>query len=498
MSKIHKKFVYFTLCAVYPIHANAFIPTIPACLEISSSIMNNMKSSPGNIFSDNNFIKLSNGNAFLCMAPHSHSSFDASIGAQACGSTHTIIKTRNNRISDIIKCNDDFYSIGWNTLPLCNFGPNIKQPKAYYLAFDFGDDRHVLTQNRSPDTFHTRPTFDGHNATVIETLEYDLCRLNINDVCLSPTNNRVFPVGFSASVSYAKATEINPNASAILQTPSYIKTVKMLCINGHGNAIWSQEIKSCIDDYELKNQKCVKKAVTTQPTAPSIPPKEELPQLPAGPKIDTPGATVQNPIGIATPSTPVQPVEQIPQLPQLDNDIEIPDEDILIEDILFENLDANINIAYLDIDGKPCNSKPGAYWNVSEKQCICIDTLNTKWDSTRSACVETEQQHAQRLANEAAKKITNAKTQISQSVSTLQQITTNMDISKWRTSDGKFNTARLASDSIAGVVLGTTGGLITSHIVKKNQLKNGFEDIKCVIGGQTVAAYSDEFSVGIK
>ena len=72
------------------------------------------------------------------------------------------------------------------------------------------------------------------------------------------------------------------------------------------------------------------------------------------------------------------------------------------------------------------------------------------------------------------------------------------NISVWKNADGKFNTARLASDSIAGVVLGTAGGLITSNVVKKNQIENGFEDIKCTIGGQNVAAWGDQFRVGIQ
>lgn len=68
----------------------------------------------------------------------------------------------------------------------------------------------------------------------------------------------------------------------------------------------------------------------------------------------------------------------------------------------------------------------------------------------------------------------------------------------WKNKEGKFNTARLASDSIAGVVLGTAGGLITSSVVKKNQVKAGFEDINCTIGGQKVADWHDEFTVGIQ
>ena len=66
----------------------------------------------------------------------------------------------------------------------------------------------------------------------------------------------------------------------------------------------------------------------------------------------------------------------------------------------------------------------------------------------------------------------------------------------WRDENGEFNTARLASDSIAGIVLGTVGGIVTANLVKKAQVKQGFEDIGCYIGGQSVAGYGDEFNVG--
>ena len=71
-------------------------------------------------------------------------------------------------------------------------------------------------------------------------------------------------------------------------------------------------------------------------------------------------------------------------------------------------------------------------------------------------------------------------------------------VSVWKNADGNFNTARLASDSIAAVVLGTTGALVTSNIVKKNQVSGGFEDVQCTIGGQVVATWGDDFSVGIQ
>ncbi len=69
---------------------------------------------------------------------------------------------------------------------------------------------------------------------------------------------------------------------------------------------------------------------------------------------------------------------------------------------------------------------------------------------------------------------------------------------EWKDENGEFNTARLASDSIAGVVLGTVGGVVTSNIIKKNQIENGFEDLKCTIAGQDVANYGDTFNVSLK
>ena len=80
--------------------------------------------------------------------------------------------------------------------------------------------------------------------------------------------------------------------------------------------------------------------------------------------------------------------------------------------------------------------------------------------------------------------------------SKIKSLTAGFEVSKWKDAEGNFNTARLASDSIAGVVLGTVGGVVTSHLVKKAQVKQGFEDIQCHIGGQSVASYGDEFVVG--
>lgn len=65
--------------------------------------------------------------------------------------------------------------------------------------------------------------------------------------------------------------------------------------------------------------------------------------------------------------------------------------------------------------------------------------------------------------------------------------------SVWKTAAGKFNYHRLIADLSAGVVLGTGGGLLSSHLIKKAQVKEGFEDLQCTIGGQLVGNWGDQF-----
>ena len=83
-------------------------------------------------------------------------------------------------------------------------------------------------------------------------------------------------------------------------------------------------------------------------------------------------------------------------------------------------------------------------------------------------------------------------------MSVLNAFAASADVSEWKNQDGKFNTARLASDATAGVVLGTVGGLVSNKIVKKNQIKRGFDEINCSVGGQIVADWADEFTVGVQ
>ena len=70
--------------------------------------------------------------------------------------------------------------------------------------------------------------------------------------------------------------------------------------------------------------------------------------------------------------------------------------------------------------------------------------------------------------------------------------------SAWKNADGKFNSMRLASDISAGVVLGTVGGVVSGVVIKKKQLEKGFDVLHCSVGGQTIADWGDEFSVGLR
>jgi hypothetical protein len=68
----------------------------------------------------------------------------------------------------------------------------------------------------------------------------------------------------------------------------------------------------------------------------------------------------------------------------------------------------------------------------------------------------------------------------------------------WKDAEGKFNTARLASDLTAGIVLGTVGGVVSGVVIKKKQVEKGFEALHCTVGGQKVSNWGDEFVVGLQ
>lgn len=130
-------------------------------------------------------------------------------------------------------------------------------------------------------------------------------------------------------------------------------------------------------------------------------------------------------------------------------------------------------------DFTKCAGVSGATWDTTGNKCICAsnDKELKDWQ-----CVDTQE--------------TIAKGVINTSFPKFESLVSGLEVNKWKSADGTFNVARLASDSIAGAVLGTASGLITSSVVKKNQVKKGFENVRCVVGNQVVAGYGDEFTVG--
>ena len=156
--------------------------------------------------------------------------------------------------------------------------------------------------------------------------------------------------------------------------------------------------------------------------------------------------------------------DEIPPIPIVLTDIEIDDElaDIPITDLSIEQDDLHID--------------PMEMTEKSSSQVVKITTKNVA------------------ITNQLEEK----ENKILTIVNKLDSISSKFQSSDWKTETGQFNTARLISDSVAGVVLGTVGGLVTSSIVKKSQTKQGFEDLNCVISGQVVAGYGDEFVIEVK
>ena len=70
-------------------------------------------------------------------------------------------------------------------------------------------------------------------------------------------------------------------------------------------------------------------------------------------------------------------------------------------------------------------------------------------------------------------------------------------VSVWKNEEGKFNTARLASDMTAGALLGTVGGVVSGTVIKKKQIKKGFESLQCYVGGKLMAGWGDTFNVDL-
>ncbi len=145
--------------------------------------------------------------------------------------------------------------------------------------------------------------------------------------------------------------------------------------------------------------------------------------------------------------------------------------------------------------GTTCECTNSDMWyNEGRNYCECPDGTNKKGDVCK--CTKDHQVLKGGECVWSDEYLSSLKAEIESKYSGVKSVTSTFEVSKWKDAEGNFNTARLASDSIAGVVLGTVGGVVTAHLVKKAQVKQGFEDIQCHIGGQSVAGYGDGFVVG--
>lgn len=132
---------------------------------------------------------------------------------------------------------------------------------------------------------------------------------------------------------------------------------------------------------------------------------------------------------------------------------------------------------------------------IDNKLYFYHDTYCREWKNIASQ--EYVDDLINNLPNNANTEYVNTLHNIQTSMTTLSAFYAGLERNVWRNEDGKFNTARLVSDATAGVVLGTAGGLISNKLIKKNQIRKGFDGISCYVGGQLVADYGDEFTVGM-
>ncbi|MCL1892297.1 MAG: hypothetical protein FWF97_03360 [Alphaproteobacteria bacterium] len=153
-----------------------------------------------------------------------------------------------------------------------------------------------------------------------------------------------------------------------------------------------------------------------------------------------------------------------------------------------------------DWNGSACVKKPGVQAEEDAQKCRDgggeWDTTNKKCDCSKKGKGYEWNGSKCELTQDAV--VADLTTSISNTFDNLNNTMDSFGRSQWKNAEGKFNTARLISDSVAGAALGTVGGLVTHTIIKKNQLKKGFDGIHCSVDGETVADFGDEFRVGVR
>ncbi len=159
-----------------------------------------------------------------------------------------------------------------------------------------------------------------------------------------------------------------------------------------------------------------------------------------------------------------------------------------------ENKNAN-SVSNIKTETKAGTKKPCTDLDNMDSNCKCI-VVGTVERGGKCVCRDDNQEIKNGKCEWTAKYIAGLESDLDSKFNNLTATIGGFEKNVWRDENGEFNTARLASDSIAGIVLGTVGGIVTANLVKKAQVKQGFEDIGCYIGGQSVAGFGDEFNVG--
>lgn len=248
------------------------------------------------------------------------------------------------------------------------------------------------------------------------------------------------------TVPCANPTSIDPNAA----------TAEKRCLAGNPKPDWGKcYVTKCKNTHDLKGEKCIAKPKPTPTPTPGPTPNPDVPPVPN----PTP---IVNPLPVVT---------------------------------LFD-CESSADMAYLrEMQIKYADNKTVTdYINKILNFCESDKRTKSEFDNY----IIQLRIIINRIEKENDNKISDSTSIIKNAVAALNNLQAGFDVSVWKTAEGKFNTSRLVSDSVAGVVLGTAGGLITSNVMKKNQVRGGFEDISCTIGGQVVADWGDEFSVGIR
>ena len=124
------------------------------------------------------------------------------------------------------------------------------------------------------------------------------------------------------------------------------------------------------------------------------------------------------------------------------------------------------------------------------KPYTCIDGYTA--DFEKGKCIESEKPDTKPQEKPVNPQVENAKKVLS---NFFANASANRNV--WKNEQGQFNTARLASDMTAGVVLGTVGGVVSGVVIKKKQVQKGFEALKCYVGGKEMAGWGDTFNVDL-